>query len=280
AMGFLRLHAGRTTMILDAAPPPTGAASVRAHASTLAFEMSSGRHPVVVNCGAGERFGGDWPRAARATAAHSTAQIARLSSSEIAEDGFATRRLGAWLLSVPRAVSAERTDDLNGSWILADHDGFAARYGLRHLRRLFVAPDGRDIRGEDTIEAASKAERSRFDRELGQARQLGEPFTLHFHLHPDVEPELDPGGTSARLTLPGGEVWSFRQASGELALASSAYLDPEAAAPRTTRQIVVTGRILQYRGQVTWALVRGDAAERPRAPSVVPTRTRRPRALG
>ncbi|MEO0999487.1 MAG: heparinase, partial [Pseudomonadota bacterium] len=26
AMGFLRLHAGRTTMILDAAPPPTGAA--------------------------------------------------------------------------------------------------------------------------------------------------------------------------------------------------------------------------------------------------------------
>ena len=38
AMGFVRLSAGRTSVIVDAAPPPQGAASAQAHASTLAFE--------------------------------------------------------------------------------------------------------------------------------------------------------------------------------------------------------------------------------------------------
>ena len=47
AMGFARLSAGRTSVIADASPPPQGRASFNAHASTLAFELTSGRRPAI-----------------------------------------------------------------------------------------------------------------------------------------------------------------------------------------------------------------------------------------
>ncbi|MES2549089.1 MAG: heparinase II/III family protein, partial [Pseudomonadota bacterium] len=50
AMGYARLHGGRTSVIVDAAAPPGGRAARTAHASTTAFELTSGRRPVVVNC--------------------------------------------------------------------------------------------------------------------------------------------------------------------------------------------------------------------------------------
>jgi Uncharacterized protein conserved in bacteria len=53
SMGYARLSGGRTSVVIDAAVPPSGAASGNAHASTLAFELTSGRRPLVVNCGSG-----------------------------------------------------------------------------------------------------------------------------------------------------------------------------------------------------------------------------------
>jgi uncharacterized heparinase superfamily protein len=70
-MGFARLTGGRTTIIADAAAPPGGDASADGHASTLAFELTSGRRPLIVNCGSGARFGTEWRRASRATPSHS-----------------------------------------------------------------------------------------------------------------------------------------------------------------------------------------------------------------
>jgi uncharacterized heparinase superfamily protein len=73
AMGFARLAAGRTTVIIvmprrrpKAAPrsPPMP--------RRLAFELTSGRRPVIVSCGSGAPFGPEWRRAGRATASHST----------------------------------------------------------------------------------------------------------------------------------------------------------------------------------------------------------------
>jgi uncharacterized heparinase superfamily protein len=83
-MGYLRLSAGRTTVILDAALPPSGEASLNAHASTLAFELTSGRRPVVVSCGPGQDFGPRWRRASRATASHSTLSLEAASSARVA----------------------------------------------------------------------------------------------------------------------------------------------------------------------------------------------------
>ena len=67
AMGYARLSAGRTSVVIDASPPPSGVSALNAHASTLAFELTSGRRPVIVNCGSGASFGEDWRRFGRAT---------------------------------------------------------------------------------------------------------------------------------------------------------------------------------------------------------------------
>ena len=75
SMGFARLATGRTTVIVDASSPPSGRASRSAHASTLAFELTSGRRPVIVSCGSGAPFGPEWNRAGRATPSHSTLAI-------------------------------------------------------------------------------------------------------------------------------------------------------------------------------------------------------------
>ena len=83
-MGFARLSGGRTTVIVDAASPPGGAAGGLAHASTNAFELTSGRRPLIVSCGSGAPFGPDWRLAGRATASHST----------LAVEGFSSSRLG------------------------------------------------------------------------------------------------------------------------------------------------------------------------------------------
>jgi len=86
-MGFARVASGRSIVILDAAPPATGSSSDRAHASTLSFEMSAGRHPIVSNTGPGRFFGTDWRRASRATGCHSTLVLDDTSSSTIWEEG-------------------------------------------------------------------------------------------------------------------------------------------------------------------------------------------------
>jgi len=83
-MGFARISAGRTTIVMDCATPPRGEASRAGHASTLSFELSAGRRPLIVNSGPGRLFGDDWRRAARATACHSTLVLDGASSSRIA----------------------------------------------------------------------------------------------------------------------------------------------------------------------------------------------------
>lgn len=83
AMGYARLARGQTTVIVDAAAPPSGPAAAHAHASTLAFEMTVGTEPVVVNCGSGRGIGSPWARAGRATPSHSTLSLTGLSSARL-----------------------------------------------------------------------------------------------------------------------------------------------------------------------------------------------------
>ncbi len=260
-MGFLRLHAGRTLCLLDAAAPPRGPASVEGHASTLGIEVSAAGRPLIVSVGPGRTFGLDWQRAARATAAHSTVVVERLSSSRVLPEGMAARALGPQLYRTPRNVGAQRTDDLNGAWVLASHDGYVPTYGLVHTRRLFLAPDGRDLRGEDTLAASSRAQKRRFAR-AAAATGGGVEATAVFHLHPDVDPSRALGGAAVALRLPGGETWVFRQSGGTMELAESVYLDPAFPQPRPTRQIVVTARITGGMGQITWALRRAEDGAR------------------
>src|SRR5205823_6617031 len=66
--GYQRLASGQTLILLDAGCAPAGAMSEGAHAGCLAFEMTSGAHRIIVNCGAAVGREADWEAALRATA--------------------------------------------------------------------------------------------------------------------------------------------------------------------------------------------------------------------
>src|SRR5690606_16349068 len=116
----------RTTVIVDASSPPGGRAARRAHASTAAFEMTSGRRPVVVSCGAGEAFGPAWRQAARATQSHSV----------LAMEGASSSRLGAGEDLAERAVvtACRITPGVEGMDLYLAHDGWLASHGLTASR--------------------------------------------------------------------------------------------------------------------------------------------------
>ncbi len=87
-MGYQRIKAGRTLIIIDTGPSPKKAFSEDAHAGCLTFEMSSGRHRLIVNCGSTDMQGPNWHNACRATAAHSTLTLADKSSARIEKDAL------------------------------------------------------------------------------------------------------------------------------------------------------------------------------------------------
>ncbi len=259
AMGFARLAAGRTSVILDAALPPSGEASVNAHASTLSFEMTSGRRPLIVNCGPGATFGETWRRAGRATPSHSTLGVDGFSSSRLGMVGLGRGKRGEILHDLPKDVRFQQETSPDRLYILAGHDGYVATHGLTHVRQLTLSRDGRSLDGEDTLGAASEADRAFFDRHMTEAQLQGVGFTIRFHLHPDVDATLDMGGAAVSMALKSGEIWVFRFAGpADLALEPSVYLEPGRLKPRASRQIVLSGRVLDGACQINWTLAKAQ----------------------
>jgi len=255
AMGYGRLTGGRSTLIVDAAPPPIGAGVGPGHASTLAFELTSHRRPVIVNCGSGAGFGPDWERAARATASHSTLALDGLSSARMAAQGGGA----APLIEGPAHVGVEREGEPSYSAFLLSHDGYVPSHGLTHLRRLDLSRDGRALIGEDTLVALTPAERRRFERAAARQPDAAIGFAIRFHLHPEAEATLDLGGSAVSITLRIGEVWVLRQdGAARMTLEPSVYFEPGRLRPRATVQIVLSGRAQDYTSQIAWSLAKAQ----------------------
>ncbi len=255
AMGFVRLAGGRTTVIADVAPPPMGWASAGAHASTLAFEMTSGRRPVVVNCGSGVSFGTEWRRAGRATPSHSTLGVEGWSSSRLGAARMVAGHEREYLSETPRDVRMQIETEGTATVLTAGHDGWLRSHGLTHVRRLALSGDGRMLSGEDTLAAVQEADRKRFDAALSRGRLQGLPFVVRFHLHPDVEASLDLGGRAVSLALKSGEVWVFRHdGEGRLGLEPSVYLERGRLKPRAAQQVVLAGLALEQATRLRWTL--------------------------
>jgi len=253
SMGYARLSAGRTSMIIDASPPPGGAASANAHASTLAFELTSGRRPLIVNCGSGASFGLDWRRAGRATPSHSTLALGGYSSARL---DTADRRTGIEaLIDGPTRVPVEITPVSDGMKFEGGHDGYVLTHGLTHARTLELTSDGRAVAGEDMLLALEEAEKRRFDRALDRTKLKGIGFEVRFHLHPEVDATLDLGGAAVSMALKSGEIWIFRHdGTTELKLEPGAYLETTRLKPRAAQQIVLTGRAINPATRVRWSL--------------------------
>ncbi len=255
SMGFARMSAGRTSVIVDAASPPRGRASANAHASTLAFELTSGRRPLIVNCGSGASFGPDWRRAGRATPSHSTLILASRSSSRLGASGESLQ----WLEDTPSDVPMELSQAQDGVRFEGGHNGYRRRHGLTHIRKLDMTFDGRGIAGEDTLMTLDNDDRAVFDAELDRARLQGVPYDIRFHLHPDVDASVDMGGAAVSLALKSGEIWIFRlDGPAEMRLEASVYLEKLRLKPRATKQIVLSGSVMQYAARVRWSLAKAQ----------------------
>lgn len=250
AMGYCRLSGRRTSVIVDAATPPGGEAARVAHASTSAFELTSGRRPLVVNCGRGMGFGPVWQSAARATPSHSALCVDGSSSSRFAPGGDRLDHRAA-------VATLRMTPGNEGTDLYLSHDGWLASHGLTTSRSLTLAQDGRRLSGVDTLTAMTAEDRRRFQDLMTATAMTGAGFAIRFHLHPDVHAKLDMSDTAVSMALRSGEIWIFRFAGrAALTLEPSAYLEPGRLHPRPTVQIVLGAEARGYETRIGWTLAK------------------------
>ena len=259
AMGFARLSSGRTSIIVDAEIPPQGHAAVNAHASTLAFEMTSGRRAVIVNCGSGDTFGEDWRSAGRATPSHSSLYIEGQSSARLGRKLSYGGIIREVLVEGPKQVPIEMTHSLDAISFNGAHDGYVAKYGLTHVRELKLSLDGRELSGEDLLIAIEERHKKTFDRALEAGKLEGICTQIKLHLHPEVDANLDLGANAVSLALKSGEVWVFRHDGvAELSVEPSVYLERGRLQPSATKQVVLSRRVMEYGTRTRWSLAKAQ----------------------
>ena len=235
-MGYQRLTAGRSTLILDGGPPPGEDRSIAGCASTLAIEFSHGADRIFVNCGGaahvGAHISADLARALRTTAAHSTLCLSDTNSTAIERGGH--MGLGV------EEVRCERRATEQGQRVEGSHDGYDRNFGFVHKRVVVLSEDGLQLRGMDTL--LPNGARG------GGKKAESHPLAIRFHLPPDVEATLRPEGPGsggpnsggAVLRTSSGAVWLFHATDGRLRVEDSLWIDPSGV-PRASWQLVVDG---------------------------------------
>lgn len=259
--GYTRMERGRTLIIADVAAAPPGALSMKSHAGCLSFEMSSGEYPLIVNCGAPTPDHDDWRLFARSTPAHSTLTFEEASSALFAGANGVEPALGAELVGPPNVQASLNEDGDEGFTLKASHDGYVARFGVSHARRIQLSPDGLLVQGEDTLTAPKGLK--------GEAQASGGGYAVHFHLHPDVVVKLAEDERSVTFTLPNRESWTLTANTPTIAIEESVFLADERG-PRGSQQIVLQGGLEEEREmQIAWTIERSPGE----APQAEPTPT-------
>ena len=109
------------------------------------------------------------------------------------------------------------------------------------------------------LAAIEDAHRTAFDKAMDRMRLQGIPFQIRFHLHPDVDAELDLGGSAVSMVLKSGEIWIFRHdGTAKLTLEPSVYLEKARIKPRATKQVVLSSRAIRYATRVRWTLAKAQ----------------------
>lgn len=217
--GYERVSAGATLLLVDTGGPPPIAFSQQAHAGTLAFELSRGTQRIVINCGAPASRHHRLRRAARRSAAHSTAVLNEESSSR-----FSGPATDAQIVSGVRNVTAVRQNTAEGATVLQmSHDGYLRRYGLLHERSLRLASEGNLLEG--------------IDRMSGTPSAAGLSFSVRFHLHHTLAVQATERRSALELHLPNETVWRF-EANAPVDLEESVHLS-DVFGSRPTQQLVV-----------------------------------------
>jgi uncharacterized heparinase superfamily protein len=241
--GYQRLEGRSLQVCADAAPPAAGGWSIAACAQPLAIEVLAGRRRLIV--------GGGWspdaqaPQAMRLVDAASTASIGDAACGEPLR-GLAGQALGPQLTGAVRTVEARRHETPGAVWLELAHDGWVERFGLRHERRLYLDVEADELRGEDRFTPVSG--------KAGASERRFAPYTVRFHLHPDVQAQLARDRKSVLLKPEGDERgWWLRNDAVEVALEGSVHY--RLGLPRRSQQIVLRGQARIGEGaRVRWKL--------------------------
>jgi uncharacterized heparinase superfamily protein len=246
--GYQRLEAAGAVIIMDTGKAPPLPVSFDAHAGCLAFELSSGRHRIVVNCGLPAVGREVWRHHARLTVAHSTLCVGHASSCRFVQSARLQRQIGVPIVGGPTDVPVHRERGDQGAAVAASHDGYAAQFGLVHERHVVLADGGRRVDGEDSLRALGRS-----------TRNVPPVVFVRFHLHPSVRAARLTHREGVLLTLPNRDVWTFECLEGEVSLEDSVFLAGRDG-PRHTKQIVVK---VATRGlpRIAWSFVNVEPAE-------------------
>ncbi len=218
--GFHRLRAAQTALIVDAGATPGRAAGLPAAAS---FELSTGRTRLIGGCGMrlkDARGADPWRDALSRTAAQSTLVIDDRDSATTAD------------------THVERRDQDGARLIEISHDAYRLSIGIHHRRLIYLSADGTDVRGEDVLSG-------------GGSR----PFSIRFHLHPDVRASMVAGGGEIILKPPKGRGWRFHCRFPVMLEDSVNFFDGR---QHRAQQIVILGNHEPSETTVKWRLAMAD----------------------
>lgn len=245
------MQQGAGLVIMDGGPALAPGIHPDAPLSAAAFEFSHGPFRIVTSCGAPRIPQSDWRAAARLTAAHSTMSVNGHDAGRILSGRIVETLFGTPVLTGPAEVRADCRETSGGSLAEVEHDGFMRCCGLKHERRLFLMPDGVELRGEDVLQPA------------GEPASGDDVFLLRFHLHPSVRATLSRDGSSIMLTLPDRSGWKFSARGGRLRLEESVLLASGRGLRRTV-QIVVEGGVKHDGARINWFVKRISTGSRRR----------------
>ena len=174
ASGYVRVNRGAMAAILDLAAVGPDYLPGHAHADTLSFELSLDAERIIVNGGTSTYAPGQVREAERATAAHSTVEIADQNSSEVWASFRVARRARVQGVSIDNGGSGAIT-------VRAAHDGYRRLPGrpMHHREWHF---EGTALTIVDTVAPLSGIE-----------------ALSRLHLGEGVIAEADPAGRSGTL---------------------------------------------------------------------------------
>lgn len=240
-MNYHRLATETTTVIVDTGAP-SGDIARTAHAGCLSFEMSSGRHRFIVNCGAPKVGGRGHRTMSRSTAAHSTVTLNETSSSRIVR----SKLTGALLLPGTEMIAAERWDDAHGNdWLRACHDGYLEEYGYLYQREIGLNPAGNKIKGHDRL----------FVPDGDEIPDGAVTATARFHIHPAIR-LVRRDRESIVLQANDDEKWLF-QAPGHEVMIDEDVFFADASGLRPSQQLVIEFRPPEV-SEIRWMLRKGE----------------------
>jgi uncharacterized heparinase superfamily protein len=257
SIGFAKLSNSRTTVIIDAAPPPMGKKAVRADASTLAFEMVSGQRRIFTSCGPGYIFGSDLSYASRKTSSHCTVYIDDQDSSKFSDTKDWLQAPKKVIIKGPRTVPKEISNTSGISIFEGAHDGYVQSYGLTHVRKLMLSQDGQTLEGEDLMIAIEDSQKKLFEKTSKKNNSDKLSLKAAFHLHPNVVPRLDQESNLLSLALKNGEVWMFNYGSDlNLELKPTIFFETGLFEPVESKKLVLSTNFSDYGTRIKWSLAK------------------------